>query len=145
MTWTRKRLFATQDEAIRHMLDLLAAKATNLGYRLSENDLNLLAGGLPLSPLFEYDVKEIIRHLLAEEQLQTEADGCEDPKSFLNTLDWANEPMYPNIARLTEELISEETKANFRGWRRVADRLLLILSALGLIVVMMVIGYFLDK
>lgn len=146
MSWTRKRLFTTQDAAIRHMLDLLAAKAPNLGYRLSENDLNLLAGELPLSPLFEYDVKEIIRHIVAEEQLQTEADGCEDPMSFGNTLEWANEPMYPNIARLSEEVISGNTKeARLHGWPRVADTVLLVLSALGVVILMMVVGYFLSK
>jgi hypothetical protein len=100
---------------------------------------------VPHSEDLELKAKNAISQLLAKEQLQTEADGCEDPKSFGNTLEWANEPMYPNIARLTEEVISGETKANFRGWRRVADFLLLILSALGVVVLMMVIGYLLDR
>lgn len=127
------------------MLDLLAAEAQDLRSTFSGSELDLLSRESPIPQDLELKAKEVISQLLAKEQLQTEAGGCEDPKSFLNTLDWANEPMYPNIARLTEEVITAETKANFRGWRRVADRLLLILSALGVIILMMVIGYFLDK
>jgi len=127
------------------MLDFLAAEAHVLGSAFSGSELDLLSRECPIPEDLELKAKNAISQLLAKEQLQTEADGCEDPKSFLNTLDWANEPMYPNIARLTEEVISGETKANFRGWRRVADRLLLILSALGVIVLLMAIGYFLDK
>ena len=128
------------------MLDLFAAEARNLGHHLTDSELDLLARECPLPADLEYDAKEIITQLLAKEALQAEADSREDPKSFGNTLDWANEPKYPNIARLTEEAISGSTREpRLRGWRCVADGLLLVLSAIGVIIFLMVISYFLSK
>jgi TusA-related sulfurtransferase len=135
-----------QDSAVRHMLGLFAAEARNLGHTLTESDLDLLARQCPLPPVLELEAKEVITQLLAKEELEAEADDCEDPRSFSNTLEWANEPMYPNIARLTEDVISGKTReAKLHAWPRVLDTVLLVLSALGVVILMMVVGYFFSK
>jgi hypothetical protein len=139
-------VFSDQDSAVRHMVNLFAAEARNLGHTLSESDLDLLARQCPLPWELEFDAKEIITQLLAKEELQAEADGCEDPQSFSNTLEWANEPMYPNIARITEDVVSGKTReAKLHVWPRVVDTVLLVLSALGVVILMMVVGYFFSK
>lgn len=146
MGWTRKRPFDNQDAAIRHMLGLLAAEARQLGSPLSDGDLDLLSREHPIPEELENHVKSVITQLFDKEELDSESDGCEDPKSFGNTLLWANEPMYPNIARLTEEVINGRTEqARLHGWRRFADGCLLVISALGVVVLLMVVGYFLSK
>ena len=146
MSWTRKRPFTNQDAAIRHMRALLAEEARDLGSPLRESDLDLLARESPLSAHLEDEVKGIISHLLAKEELQAEAGGSEDPRSFSNTLKWANEPMYPNIARLTEEVISDKTKeARLHGWPRFADGVLLVICGIGVVLLMMVFGYLVSK
>src|SRR5690349_2235229 len=118
------------------MLGLFAAEARNLGHTFTESDLDLLARHLP--PVLALEAKEVITQLLAKEELEAEADDCEDPRSFSNMLEWANEPMYPNIARLTEDVISGKTReAKLHAWPRVLDTVLLVLSALGVVILMM--------
>jgi hypothetical protein len=150
MSWIRKSPFKYQEDAVTHMVDLLGAEARNVGSPLSDEELDILSRECPLSDDLADKAKRLIGQSLAKEYLQTEAAGSENPKSLSASLEWAEDNQYPNIARLTEEVVLEGRASGIlpsrrsHGWGLVKDKLWLVGCGLLVVLAIFVIGAILS-
>jgi len=121
MSWFSKSPFGRDEDPVEHMLTLLNNEAAKSGVPLSHEDLEALRS--EQSPIPE-DLRERVKNLIAK-IFHTESDPFEeDPKSFSNSIQWAD-PHYPHIVALAEEVACEigaEAYPPLRGWARVKDR-----------------------
>jgi hypothetical protein len=147
VTWIRKSPFKDQNEAIRHMVDLFAEEARKVGQSVKDEHLDMLSSECSLPPELEDQARRIIGQILFREELETEAAGCEDPKSFSNSLEWAGDSRYPNIVMLTEQVVLEGRASGIfppsprlHGWPLVKDQLLLWGCGLLIVTVVLVVG-----
>ncbi|HZQ20013.1 MAG TPA: hypothetical protein VFA90_14950 [Terriglobales bacterium] len=111
------------------MVGLLAAEAKSANSPLREEELDMLSRECGLPEALEDQAKRIVGQILIRD---FEA-GYEDPKSFSSSLEWAGDPEYPNIARLTEDVVLEGRASGrfplpprLHGWGLVKDKLSLI-------------------
>lgn len=129
------------------MVNLLAIEAKNSGSELSDEDRQILSEECLIPESLRDKAKDIIRHILEREQLSGETDVFEHPDSFGNSMEWAGDPQYPNLVRLTEEVILEGRAAGIfpeagelHGWGLVKDKLLLVACGLLIVITVLVAG-----
>jgi hypothetical protein len=137
MKSVRSSRFKNQDEAIRHMVQLLAAEGKSAGIVLTDQEQDILAGECILPEALREKARTLIGRIFDRE---TELD--DDPHSFSNSLPSAGGSKYPNIAALTEELARERNPyRRLRGWDCVRDRLQLIeYGLLAVLLMLLIVG-----
>jgi hypothetical protein len=124
--------FHSQEEAARHMVDLLAAEGNILDAPLSEEERESLVCSGGVSDELASKAKYLITHILDSEKNQVS-----DPRSFSNSMRWAADPAWPNIAELVAQVASERNpRARLSGWRPVKDRIALFSCGLLLVLLM---------
>lgn len=139
--------FNDQAEAIRRMVDLLAVEAASSGLALSDEEREMLSQECQLPEHLQNRAKELILQIFEREQALGETDVFEHPDSFGNSLEWAGDPLYPNIARLSEEVILEGRATGtfpladrLHGWGLIKDRVLLVGCGLVVVLLVLVVG-----
>lgn len=147
MSWIRRSPFKDQNEAIRHMVDLLAAEARSIGSPLKQEELDMLCRECSLPVDLEDQARRIIGQILLRDELETEAAGCEDPKSFSNSLEWAADSQDSNIARLTDDVMFEGRSTGIfpppprlRGWALAKDQMMLWGCGFLIVAIVLVVG-----
>jgi hypothetical protein len=103
MSWIRKSPFQTEEEAAEQIVDLLAAEAEFSGFTLSPDENNLLSTECPIPG----DLREKSKNLIQRVLLKETREDSESPISFGSSLMWAGDVFYPNVVRLTEEVVIE--------------------------------------
>ena len=148
MSWIRKSPFQTEEEAAERMVDLLAAQAEFSGFTLSPDEKNLLSTECPIPG----DLREKSKNLIQRVLLKETREDSESPISFGSSLMWAGDLFYPNVVRLTEEVVIEGRAAgilpqppNRHGWGLLKDKAALIGCGLLVIGVLVIAGIFLSK
>jgi hypothetical protein len=149
MNWIRNRPFRDQNEAIQHMITLLAKEAESSGTPLSEEEKNILAGQTTVPNDLRGRAKNLIRGILIKE----DREGLGAWKSFGNSLQWVDDyPLDPNIALLTEETVVEgravgifPQPAELHGWGFVKDKLQLVGFGLLLVIAIFIVGWLLSS
>jgi hypothetical protein len=145
MTWTRKSPFASNEDPVEHMVELLSNDGENAGTPFNADEKQVLrrkaSNVEPVPEELRQKSKAVIEQLLKKEQT-TETNN--DPKSFNNSLEWAGESGYPNIVALTEEVVMSGTgilRLHGRGW--VKDKIQVIGCALIVVLFMflLVVGF----
>ena len=135
MSWFSKRPFESPEDAMRHMVDLVADAGEKAGSRLTPMDREILAWGMSLQEPIPDDlrrrVSQLIVGILENEQFD---DSYWDPRSFSNSLLWAGDSHYSNIVAITEEVVSSINRTKPRGWKLAKDKILVV--ACGLLVVL---------
>jgi len=128
MSWFGKSPFRRDEDPVEHMIALLSNEAAKLGVPFSDKDREILAEERSDQNPIPEDLRERVKDLIAR-ILHAESDPFEtDPKSFGNSIQWAD-PHYPNIVALAEEVaceLSAEVYPPLRGWARVKDQLQLV-------------------
>ena len=139
MSWIHKSPFASHEEAVGHILDLLAAEAERAGTPLSESERNFLSDQCDFTFPEEFTIKT---KRLIEMVLDHEPD-VDDPKSLGNSLAWAGSEFgCPNVTMLAEQVIISrgERLPKLRGQRWVGDRIQLVGCAIVTMILIMIIG-----
>lgn len=151
MSWIRKSKVSDQYEAVRHMVDMLARESINAGTLLTDEEQNLLSLECVIRGVLKEKSKILIYQIL-ERELVSGATELEHPDSFYNFLEWAGDPDYPNIARLTEEVVLEGRASGafpppgrLHGWGFAKDRLLLVGCGLALVIAIFVVGWLVSS
>lgn len=148
MSWFSKSPFGHGEDPVEHMLALLCNEAAKDGIPLTDEDRAILAQeGFDQDAIPE-DLRKRVKDLIAR-ILITESDSfTRDPKSFNDSIQWAD-PHYPNIVALAEEVARElgaEAYPPLRGWARVKDKIQLVgcgcLVVLLMFIAVIFAGYF---
>jgi hypothetical protein len=150
MSWFSKSPFGHDEDPVEHMLALLCNEAAKDGTPLTDKDRAILAqGGFDQDAIPE-DLRKRVKDLIARILIAESDEFKRDPKSFNDSIQWAD-PHYPNIAALAEEVAAElgvEAYPPLRGWARVKDRVQLVgcgcLVVLLMFTTVMFAGYFLG-
>jgi hypothetical protein len=104
MAWIRRNPFASHEDAVEHMLELLCKEAENAGTPFNVDERKILRSEAssrePVPEELRRKSKTLIEQLLRREQA---AGTSNNPKSFNNALGWAGERSFPIIVALTEE------------------------------------------
>jgi hypothetical protein len=109
MSWIHKSPFGSHDDPVQHILDLLAKEADRAGVLLSDAERSvLIAKSNPEEPISE-ELRAKTTNLITL-VLDHEAD-IDDPKSLGNSLAWASNDKYTNVAALAEGVIFQGAKA----------------------------------
>jgi hypothetical protein len=107
MTWIRKSPFRRGQDPYDHMLLALSVEAEAAGTPLSDTERKMLAAeAAPERPIpddFKERVKPLISTIL---QRGRTADPGTISIGFGDALEWVEEPDYPNIAALAEDVIT---------------------------------------
>ena len=143
MSWIRKSPFAPHEDVVAHLVVLLCRQAENSEIPFTADEERLLAvearRGESVGAELEQKTKKLIEQLLEKEQ---STELREDPKSFGNSLEWA-ETNYPNIVALTEDVVtSGASRVNLprlHGWKWGKDRAAMIGCALAIVLLMFLI------
>ncbi len=136
MSWIRKCPFATYEDAVTYMLDLLTQEAGRAGTPLTDADRATLVSEFSLENPVPEELHTKTTKLI-ERVLDHELD-IDDPKSLGNSLQWAGEFGYPNLTALAEEVFRSrgERLPKLRGRRRIIDRIQLV--ACGFVAVILI-------
>ena len=123
MSWFfSKSPFAPGEDPVQHMVELLSKEAEKTGPPLTDVDKAILTEECSRPSSLTRDLrlrtKELIARIFDEEP--TSQIG-RDPKSFLNALQWAGDPGYPNIVMLAEE-VARTSFPPPRGRKLVKDK-----------------------
>jgi hypothetical protein len=141
MSWIRKNPFRRDEDPVKHMVSLLSYEADNSGTPFSEEEKEMLAGearrGEPVPEDLRQRTKKLIEQILKRERA---ASSEANAKSFVNSVGWAGDRVYPNIVALTEEVITGggfggPPQLHGRAW--IKDRSHLIGCALLAVLLMM--------
>src|SRR4051794_36086928 len=107
------------------MVDLLAAEAEFSGFTLSPDEKKFVLDRMSYSGRL---ARKIEKPNSARAIKETREDS-ESPKSFGSSLMWAGDLFYPNVVRLTEEVVIEGRAAgilpqppNRHGWGLLKDK-----------------------
>lgn len=151
MSWIRKSKVSDQYDAVRHMVDMLARESINAGTPLTNEEQNLLSRECVMPDVLNEKTKVLI-HRILERELASGAAELDHPDSFYNCLEWAGDPDYPSIARLTEEVLVEgratgafPPPGRLHGWGFAKDRLLLVGCGLALVIAIFVVGWLVSS
>jgi len=143
MSWIRKSPFRDQNEAIENMVDLLSAEANVSGSSLNSEEKKILSTECSIRSDLQQKSKSLIREILLKEKKEHPRTA----KSFGDSLEWAGDSLYPNIVRLTEEVIIEGRASGIfprlardHGWGRVKDKALLIGCGVLIVLTMFAFG-----
>jgi hypothetical protein len=126
MSWSRKSPFASDEDAVAHMVQLVAAQAEKLGTPLSVEE-----GGLLLEEAVPHKIaseeSEARFRTLIEQTFDSEVD-LDDPMNLGNSIQWAGAERYPKIVALAEEVVLSrgEKFPQLRGRRLMTDRMQLV-------------------
>jgi hypothetical protein len=141
MKWIRKSPFGRQEDAAENMVALLCREAESHGTPLTEAEKQMLtrepADVLPED--LRIRVTKLIKEILNREKT---TDIGNDPKSFLASFEWASDNAFPQIAALTEEVITSGGFGNLpplHGREWIKDRAQLIGCGLLVVLIMMAI------
>ncbi len=139
MSWFRSSPFASSEDAVAHMVALLAAHAEKAGTPLREGERKLLIEGATPPKIVGDESDEKFRQLI-EQTFDHETD-IDDPMSFSNSLQWAGADRYPRIVALAEEVIRSRSDRSprLRGKRQVIDLIQLVGCAVVVVILMMVV------
>jgi hypothetical protein len=113
------------------MVKLLAAEGEILGTPLTDEECETLAGNFAISDELSSKAKFLISRIF-----ENEKQGDSNPRSFSNSMMWAVDPEWPNIAELTGQVASENQHPRLRGWKWAKDKLALL--GCGLLVVLLI-------
>lgn len=104
MRWMiRRSPFASHEDAELHMVGLLAKEAERAGIPLTDTERSILANESRLENTLSEEFRAKTTKLI-EMAFDHEVD-IDDPKNLGNSLQWAGDVGYPNVAALTEEVI----------------------------------------
>jgi hypothetical protein len=143
-----KNPFASHEDPVAHMVELLCKEAESAGTPFSEDEKKILASESTFEDSVPQELqqraKRLIQELLRKEQI---SGAVKEPKSFDNSLEWAGDPGYPNIVALTEEVITSggslRAVPQLHGKRWAKDRVQLLGCALAIVLLMfLIVGIF---
>jgi hypothetical protein len=122
LSWIKLRPFHNQEEASRHMVDLLLAESEILNTPLTEEEREILAGNGLISDELCSKAKYLIGHVLENERQEDS-----DPQSFGNSMLWASDGGSSNVVELTHQVVDGvKPFPRGKGWPWVRDRMALI-------------------
>jgi len=141
MTFIRRNPFRDVDPKMT-MIDVVAAEAADEGHALSENERSWLACERPkeLPPDARERLKGIIEKIIERERWSEEARN--NPRSFINAIEWAGDQEYPYVVELAEEVFCDNPgpEAGLQSPRTwLKDKAQLIVTALVLVAIMFAI------
>jgi len=150
MSWFSKSPFGHDEDPVEHMLALLCNEAAKDGIHLTDEDRAILAQeGFDQGAIPE-DLRKRVKDLIARILIAELDPFVRDPKSFTDSIQWAD-PHYPNIVALAEEVATElraEAYPPLRGWARVKDSVQLVgcgcVVVLLMFVAVILAGYFFN-
>jgi hypothetical protein len=107
MTWLRKSPFKRNEDPVEHMIELLSQQAAHEGTPLTAAEKELLSRDLSgpegRPEEFRHRMLAMIRRLMSRE-----AGEGRNPRSFLATLEWAEDMQAAFIIDLTTNLLRED-------------------------------------
>jgi len=104
MSWIRKSPFDRDEDPAKRMLELLAKEAERAGAPFSEEEQEILATRTIIPVELDIRARNLIEQMLERE---TVAGPDRDPKSFGNSLEWADCDNGPNVVELTIAVASD--------------------------------------
>jgi hypothetical protein len=126
LPWLRRSPFSDLEDPIAHMVELISKRAIVEGHPLTQDEQRFLAAEKinrnPLLDDFQPRVKRLIELIL-----DSEVDS-HDPKSLSNSLEWASDFGYSNVAAMIEEVCVSraENFPKLHGRKWIADRVQLV-------------------
>jgi hypothetical protein len=137
-----KNPFANHEDPVEHMIELLSKEAEHAGTPFNANEKQILrskaSSGEAVPEELRRKSKTLIQQILSREQA---AATTSDPKSFNNSLGWADESNYPNIVALTEEVVTSGTgDLHLHGRRWAKDQIQLLGCAVVVILLLLLLG-----
>jgi hypothetical protein len=105
MSWIRKSPFGRDEDPAKHMLALLAKEAERAGVPLSEEEQEILASRTFVPLELDSKARDIIDQMPEKERV---AGPDRDPKSFGNSLEWADCDNGSNVVELTIAVASDK-------------------------------------
>ena len=143
MNWFIKTPFGPNEDPVEHMVQLLAIEAEKIGIPLSDVEKELLLDETPDQETLPQELREKAKGLIAK-ILETESGEFDrDPKSFLDSLQWAGDSGYVPVVALAEEVACEiggNAYPPLKGWQKIKDRGLLIGCGLLVVLAIFAIG-----
>ena len=144
MTRLRRSPFSDSEDPIAHMVELISKRAIVEGHPLTQDEQRFLAAEKtdrnPLLDDFQVRVKRLIELILDSEV------GSDDPKSLSNSLEWASDAGYSNVAAMIEEVCLSRAeslpKLYDRKW--MADRAQLVGCGIVAVILLMVFAASLE-
>jgi hypothetical protein len=136
MGWFRASPFRSSEEAAQHMVDLLAAEGEVASTPLTDDEREVLVRSGTISPELSDKARMLITRIFDQE-----IEDDSDPRSFSNSLKWATDPGWPNIAELTVQVATERNPdLRLHGWHRFKDKIQLVACGLLAVMLMMVLA-----